>query len=88
MQNRRQIVVLALFFSMGVLWAQGIELKFMYWGSAAEDRLIRQSLVGFEEANPGIKVTPIYAVYSGTDFDAKIRALAQNGSLPDLSYFT
>jgi multiple sugar transport system substrate-binding protein len=68
--------------------AQETRITFMYWGSAAEDGLIRKSLAAFEAANPGVKVTPLYGVFSGTDYDAKIRAMAESGSLPDVSYFT
>jgi multiple sugar transport system substrate-binding protein len=88
MRTRRLVSTLALLLVLGAAWGQGVELKFMYWGSAAEDRLIRRSLAEFEAANPGIKVKPLYAVYSGTDFDAKIRAMAEDEALPDLSYFT
>jgi len=82
------IVSLIFLFASSVMAAQETRITFMYWGSAAEDKLIRKSLEAFEAANPDIKVTPLYGVYSGTDYDSKIRAMTANGTLPDVSYFS
>jgi len=67
--------------------AKDIQLTFMFWGSPAEDHAIRKALKDFEAANPGIKVKPLYAVYSGAEYDAKMKAMSQSGTLPDVGYF-
>ena len=70
-----------------VVSAENVKLTFMFWGSPAEDQAIRKALKDFEVANPGISVTPLYAVYSGAEYDAKMKAMSESGTLPDVGYF-
>lgn len=67
--------------------AEKTKLTFMFWGSPAEDTAIRKALKDFEVANPDISVTPLYAVYSGAEYDAKMKAMSESGTLPDVGYF-
>jgi multiple sugar transport system substrate-binding protein len=69
------------------LSAENIKLSFMFWGSPAEDTAIRKALKDFEVANPGITVTPLFATYSGAEYDAKMKAMSESGTLPDVGYF-
>jgi multiple sugar transport system substrate-binding protein len=69
------------------LAAENVKLTFMFWGSPAEDQAIRKALKDFETANPGITVEPLYAVYSGAEYDAKMKAMSESDTLPDAGYF-
>ena len=80
-------LVLQVCFAIGVLTAENIQLSFMFWGSPAEDQAIRKALKDFEAANPGISVTPLFATYSGAEYDAKMKAMSESGTLPDVGYF-
>lgn len=80
------LAILAAGISVG-LSAENIKLTFMFWGSPAEDQAIRKALKDFEAANPGISVEPLYAVYSGAEYDAKMKAMSESDTLPDVGYF-
>jgi multiple sugar transport system substrate-binding protein len=69
--------------------ANKVKLTFCYWGSPAEDKALKQAFKDFEAANPGITVEPMYIPgdISGTEYAAKMKALAQAGQLPDLGYY-
>jgi multiple sugar transport system substrate-binding protein len=69
------------------LSAENIKLTYMFWGSPAEDQAVRKALKDFEAANPGITVEPLYAVYSGNEYDAKMKAMSESDTLPDTGYF-
>jgi multiple sugar transport system substrate-binding protein len=79
--------LLLLSISTVALSAEKVSLTFMFWGSPAEDAAIRKALKDFETANPEISVTPLYAVYSGAEYDAKMKAMSESGTLPDVGYF-
>jgi multiple sugar transport system substrate-binding protein len=67
--------------------SQEITLSYMYWGSPAEDEATRRALKAFEAANPGIKVSPIFAPGTKAEFDAKIKTMSESDTLPDVGYF-
>jgi multiple sugar transport system substrate-binding protein len=69
--------------------AQNAKLQFVYWGSVNEDTALKDAFKSFESANPGITVEPLYIQgdISGTEYAAKLRAMAQTNTLPDLGYF-
>lgn len=69
--------------------ASGVKLTYCFWGSPAEDRVMRQAFKDFEAANPGITVEPLYIPgdITGTEYEAKLKAMAQADQLPDLGYF-
>ena len=73
--------LLLLCVSTAALSAEKVNLTFMFWGSPAEDSAIRKALKDFEVANPEISVTPLYAVYSGAEYDAKMKAMSESGTL-------
>ncbi len=77
------------FFTASVLTADNVKLTFVYWGSPNEDIAMKDAFKAFEAANPGITVEPMYIQgdISGTEYAAKLRAMAQAGTLPDLGYF-
>lgn len=75
---------------MPVISAAGpVKLTYCYWGSPAEDRVLKEAFKNFEAAHPGITVEPMYIPgdITGTEYAAKIKALSQAGELPDLGYF-
>jgi multiple sugar transport system substrate-binding protein len=78
--------LLAAIMSTG-LAAENIKLTFMFWGSPAEQAAITKACKDFEAANPGISVEPLYAVYSGAEYDAKMKAMSESDTLPDCGYF-
>lgn len=80
-------LLLQIAFAVTVVTAENIQLSFMFWGSPAEDQAIRKALKDFEAANPGISVTPLFATYSGAEYDAKMKAMSESGTLPDVGYF-
>jgi len=80
-------LVLQVCFIVAGLSAENIKLSFMFWGSPAEDTAIRKALKDFEAANPGITVTPLFATYSGAEYDAKMKAMSESDTLPDVGYF-
>jgi len=80
-------LLLQVCFAASVLTAENIKLSFMFWGSPAEDQAIRKALKDFEGANPGISVTPLFATYSGAEYDAKMKAMSESDTLPDVGYF-
>ncbi|MFW6312673.1 MAG: ABC transporter substrate-binding protein [Spirochaetota bacterium] len=65
------------------------QLKYVYWGSTAEDEAIKNALSGFESANPGISVEPMYLPgdLDGSTYNARMTTMAASGTLPDLGYF-
>ncbi len=69
--------------------AANVKLTFVYWGSVNEDTALKDAFKAFEAANPGITVEPMYIQgdISGTEYAAKLRAMAQTNTLPDLGYF-
>ncbi|HTP58064.1 MAG TPA: sugar ABC transporter substrate-binding protein [Spirochaetia bacterium] len=71
------------------LSAENAKLTFVYWGSVNEDTAMKEAFKAFEAANPGITVEPMYIQgdISGTEYAAKLRAMAQTNTLPDLGYF-
>lgn len=73
----------------GVSFAKDVTLTYVYWGSPNEKIAIENALADFETAHPGIRVRPMYlsADFVGTEFSAKMKALAQANVLPDLGYF-
>jgi multiple sugar transport system substrate-binding protein len=79
-------VLLAAVMAMG-LSAEEIKLTFMFWGSPAEQTAITKACKDFEAVNPGISVNPLYAVYSGAEYDAKMKAMSESDTLPDCGYF-
>ncbi|MDA3958284.1 sugar ABC transporter substrate-binding protein [Oceanispirochaeta sp.] len=85
-----------LFFSGTALFAEGkadtsdkTVLTYVYWGSPAEDKAIKNALSAFEGAHPGITVEPMYLPgdLDGSTYNAKMKALAASGKLPDVGYF-
>lgn len=62
-----------------------INLTFTYWGSPVEKQVIEASLKAFEEAHPGITVTPMHIP---EDYDTKITTMMAAGELPDLGYMS
>lgn len=69
--------------------SEDVVLSYVYWGSPAEDAAIKDALAGFEEANPGITVKPMYLPgdLDGSTYNAKMKTLAASNSLPDVGYF-
>jgi len=69
--------------------AENVKLTFVYWGSPNEDIALKEAFKSFEAANPGIMVEPMYIQgdISGTEYAAKLRAMAETDTLPDLGYF-
>ena len=69
--------------------ADQVTLKYIYWGSPAEDAAVKQALSDFEAANPTIKVEPMYLPgdLDGSTYNAKMKALAVSNTLPDVGYF-
>ena len=69
--------------------AENVKLTYVYWGSPNEDLALKDAFKSFEAANPGITVEPMYIQgdISGTEYAAKLRAMAQTDTLPDLGYF-
>ena len=64
---------------------EDIELTFTYWGSPVEKQVIEASMKKFEEAHPGVKVTPMHIP---EDYDTKITTMMAANELPDLGYMT
>lgn len=62
-----------------------VELTFSYWGSPVEKATIEASLKAFEEAHPGITVTPMHIPQ---DYDTKITTMMAANELPDLGYMS
>jgi multiple sugar transport system substrate-binding protein len=90
MRNTR----IALFAALAVMAAslaiaENVKLTFVYWGSPNEDIALKGAFKAFEAANPGITVEPLYIQgdISGTEYAAKLRAMAETDTLPDLGYF-
>ncbi len=90
MRNKR----IAFFAALAVLAAslaiaENVKLTFVYWGSPNEDIALKEAFKSFEAANPGITVEPMYIQgdISGTEYAAKLRAMAETDTLPDLGYF-
>jgi multiple sugar transport system substrate-binding protein len=90
MRIKRMAFAAALLILAGSLAiAQGVKLTYVYWGSPNEDLAMKEAFKAFEAANPGITVEPMYIQgdISGTEYAAKLRAMAQTNTLPDLGYF-
>jgi len=68
-------------------FAQSVKLTYMYWGSPAEDEATRKALKDFEAANPGITVAPLFSPGTKAEFDAKLKAMSESDTLPDVGYF-
>ena len=87
MNNRIKSAIFALLiagcFSTGV-FAENVKLTYMYWGSPAEDDATRKALKDFEAANPGITVEPLFAPGTKAEFDAKLKAMSESDTLPDV----
>ncbi|HBF35699.1 MAG TPA: hypothetical protein DDW50_00075 [Firmicutes bacterium] len=84
------VVLLVVALVMPTMFAAGnVKLTFCFWGSPAEDKVVKAAFKGFEVAHPGITVEPMYIPgdISGSEYAAKLKALAQAGELPDLGYF-
>ena len=69
------------------VFADNIKLTYMYWGSPAEDAATKQALKDFEAANPGITVEPLFNPGTKAEFDAKLKAMSESDTLPDVGYF-
>ncbi|HCM28767.1 MAG: hypothetical protein A2Z99_21210 [Treponema sp. GWB1_62_6] len=69
------------------VFADNVKLSYMYWGSPAEDEATKQALKDFEAANPGITVNPLFAPGTKAEFDAKLKAMSESDTLPDVGYF-
>lgn len=67
--------------------AQNVKLTYMYWGSPAEDAATKQALADFQTANPGITVDPLFFPGTKAEFDAKLKAMSESDTLPDVGYF-
>ncbi len=67
--------------------AQSVKLTYMYWGSPAEDAATKQALADFQTANPGITVDPLFFPGTKAEFDAKLKAMSESDTLPDVGYF-
>ncbi len=82
-------IAVALLVAAQSVFAADVKLTFVYWGSPNEDAAMKEAFKAFEAANPGIVVEPMYIQgdISGTEYAAKLRAMAQTGTLPDLGYF-
>ena len=65
------------------------KITYIYWGSPAEDTAIQKALKDFEAAHPGITAEPMYLAVTGTgtEYNAKMKAMAASDTLPDLGYF-
>jgi multiple sugar transport system substrate-binding protein len=83
------VELLLLCFSAIPAFSKSITLTYTYWGSPAENKAVRKALSDFEAANPGIKVKPQYIIggISGTEYNARMKAMSQAGTLPDVGYF-
>jgi len=83
------VVVLVAVVAIAAAPADNAKLTFVYWGSVNEDVAMKDAFKAFEAANPGITVEPLYIQgdISGTEYAAKLRAMAQTNTLPDLGYF-
>lgn len=83
------VAALAALLAASTAFGQNARLTFVYWGSPNEDTAMKEAFKAFEAANPGITVEPLYIQgdISGTEYAAKLRAMAQTGTLPDLGYF-
>lgn len=92
------LVMLVLFFFGGFVYSNGNEekvesnekvLTYIYWGSPAEDMAIKKALSAFEKAHPGVRVEPMFLPgdIDGSTYNAKMKALAAAGTLPDVGYF-
>jgi multiple sugar transport system substrate-binding protein len=68
-------------------FAENIKLTYMYWGSPAEDDATKKALKDFEAANPGITVEPLFSPGTKAEFDAKLKAMSESDTLPDVGYF-
>jgi len=90
MNNRIKSAIFALLiagcFTTGV-FAENVKLSYMYWGSPAEDDATKKALKDFEAANPGITVEPLFSPGTKAEFDAKMKAMSESDTLPDVGYF-
>lgn len=80
------VALIAGCFSAGV-FAENVKLTYMYWGSPAEDDATKKALKDFEAANPGITVEPLFSPGTKAEFDAKLKAMSESDTLPDVGYF-
>jgi multiple sugar transport system substrate-binding protein len=66
-----------------------VKISYIYWGSPAEDVAVQKALTDFGAANPGITAEPMYLAVTGTgtEYNAKMKAMAASDTLPDLGYF-
>lgn len=83
------LIVILVVPTMFAASAGNVKLTYCFWGSPAEDKVVKAAFKDFEAAHPGITVSPMYIPgdISGAEYAAKIKALAQAGELPDLGYF-
>jgi multiple sugar transport system substrate-binding protein len=80
------VALIAGCFAAGV-FAENVKLTYMYWGSPAEDDATKKALKDFEAANPGITVEPLFSPGTKAEFDAKLKAMSESDTLPDVGYF-
>lgn len=84
------VLLLTISLVIPTLFAAGnVKLTYCFWGSPAEDKVMRQAFKDFEAANPGIIVEPMYIPgdITGAEYETKLKAMAQADQLPDLGYF-
>ncbi len=63
-----------------------ITLKFTYWGSIEEKKVIEQTLSEFTRAYPWISIEPIH--FPNSDYNTKMMAMSASNEEPDLAYMT
>jgi multiple sugar transport system substrate-binding protein len=88
-KKRLTLVAAIVALAASLAFSENVKLTFVYWGSPNEDIAMKDAFKAFEAANPGITVEPMYIQgdISGTEYAAKLRAMAQTNTLPDLGYF-
>lgn len=59
-----------------------VEIRFSWWGSEARHAATLAAIAAYEEANPGVKITPEYSGYDG--YQDKLMAQVSGGNAPDI----
>lgn len=71
---------------VSVLAEEKVELLYTFWGSAYEKEAQEGAIAMFNELNPDINVTALHIPSSGTEYVAKLTAMAASGTNPDMGY--
>ena len=62
------------------------ELLYTFWGSAYEKAAQEGAIAMFNEQNPDIHVEALHIPSAGTEYIAKLTAMAASGTNPDIGY--